>query len=85
MQQIEAPAITDRSPSGGSRPGPALPPGSVAPLRSRSRLARLLLGRPSDPAWSRPVLIGILAAAGLLYCWAPDHAGRGNTCYAAAA
>jgi len=42
----------------------------------------LLRGRPGDPAWARPALIGILLLTGVLYAWALDRAGYGNTYYA---
>jgi 4-amino-4-deoxy-L-arabinose transferase-like glycosyltransferase len=55
---------------------PARPP--------RGRLARLVLGRPSDPVWARPALWAILVLAGFLYSWDLSRNGDANTFYAAA-
>ena len=52
---------------------------------SRGRLARLLLGRPSDPVWARPSLWAVLILAGFLYSWDLSRNGNANTFYAAAA
>ncbi|WP_202638524.1 ArnT family glycosyltransferase [Bailinhaonella thermotolerans] len=41
--------------------------------------------RPREPAWSRWALLAACAAAGLLYLWALDSIGYGNSYYAAAA
>ena len=51
---------------------------------SRGRLARLLLGRPSDPVWARPSLWAVLILAGFLYSWDLSRNGNANTFYAAA-
>jgi 4-amino-4-deoxy-L-arabinose transferase-like glycosyltransferase len=56
--------------------GPTRPP--------RGRLARLVLGRPSDPVWARPGLWAVLILAGFLYCWDLSRNGDANTFYAAA-
>ena len=63
-----------------SRPvsGPAQPPGT------RSRAARLLRGRPGDPAWARPALLGLLLATALLYLAGLSRSGYANEFYAAA-
>jgi 4-amino-4-deoxy-L-arabinose transferase-like glycosyltransferase len=58
------------------------PAGPVRP--SRGRLARLVLGRPSDPVWARPGLWAVLIVAGFLYCWDLSRNGNANTFYAAA-
>ncbi len=55
---------------------PARPP--------RGRLARLVLGRPSDPVWARPALWAVLILAGFLYSWDLSRNGNANTFYAAA-
>jgi 4-amino-4-deoxy-L-arabinose transferase-like glycosyltransferase len=55
---------------------PARPP--------RGRLTRLLLGRPSDPVWARPLLWAVLILAGFLYSWDLSRNGNANTFYAAA-
>ena len=51
---------------------------------ARGRLARLLLGRPSDPVWARPSLWAVLILAGFLYSWDLSRNGNANTFYAAA-
>jgi hypothetical protein len=51
---------------------------------ARGRLARLLLGRPSDPVWARPLLWAVLILAGFLYSWDLSRNGNANTFYAAA-
>jgi len=63
-----------------SRPvsGPAQPPGI------RSRATRLLRGRPGDPAWARPALLGLLLATALLYLAGLSRSGYANEFYAAA-
>ena len=48
------------------------------------RMARLLRGRPADPAWARPALAGLLLATALLYTVGLDRNGWGNEFYAAA-
>lgn len=42
-------------------------------------------GRPEDPAWVRPTLVGLLALTALAYTWSLDSSGYGNEYYAAAA
>jgi 4-amino-4-deoxy-L-arabinose transferase-like glycosyltransferase len=63
-----------------SRPvsGPAQPPAT------RSRAARLLRGRPGDPAWARPALLGLLLATAVLYLAGLSRSGYANEFYAAA-
>ena len=50
----------------------------------RGRLKRLVLGRPSDPAWARPALWAVLVLAAILYSWDLSRNGDANTFYAAA-
>jgi 4-amino-4-deoxy-L-arabinose transferase-like glycosyltransferase len=50
----------------------------------RGRLARLVLGRPADPAWARPALWAVLALAAVLYSWDLSRNGDANTFYSAA-
>jgi len=58
---------------------------SAEPARPpRGRLARLVLGRPSDPVWARPALWGVLVLAAVLYSWDLSRNGDANTFYAAA-
>jgi 4-amino-4-deoxy-L-arabinose transferase-like glycosyltransferase len=45
---------------------------------------RLLRGRPDDPAWARPVLLGLLAATAVLYMWGLGASGWANSFYSAA-
>jgi len=65
-------ALTTAEPS-----GPAAEP-------VRGRLARLVLGRPSDPRWARPALWAVLALAAVLYSWDLSRNGDANTFYSAA-
>jgi 4-amino-4-deoxy-L-arabinose transferase-like glycosyltransferase len=44
----------------------------------------LLRGRPDDPVWVRPALIGLLVATGALYLWDLGASGWANSFYAAA-
>jgi 4-amino-4-deoxy-L-arabinose transferase-like glycosyltransferase len=55
-------------------PGPT-PPG---------RLARAWRGRPTDPSWVRPSLLGLLLGTAVLYLWSLADSGYGNSFYAAA-
>ena len=50
----------------------------------RGRLKRLVLGRPSDPAWARPAIWAVLVLAAILYSWDLSRNGDANTFYAAA-
>jgi len=50
----------------------------------RSLLKRLVLGRPSDPVWARPVLWAVLILAAFLYGWNLSRNGNANAFYAAA-
>ncbi len=58
---------------------PALPRARSGALRS------LVRGRTEDPAWVRPALFGVLAAAALLCLWNLTINGYSNEYYAAAA
>ncbi len=46
--------------------------------------ARLVRGRPQDPAWVRPALVVLLVGTGFLYIWGLGASGWGNSFYAAA-
>ena len=61
-------------------------PGAAQPFgRSRSgRRERMLRGRPGDPVWARPALLGLLVGTGLLYLAGLSRNGWGNEFYAAA-
>jgi 4-amino-4-deoxy-L-arabinose transferase-like glycosyltransferase len=50
-----------------------------------SRLARLLRGRPDDPAWARPALLALMLATALLYLAGLSRNGWANEFYAGAA
>ncbi|MFD5428565.1 ArnT family glycosyltransferase [Streptomyces sp. NPDC127084] len=81
---------TDRFDTGaaGPPPNPGYDGPSATPsrhVRDGSRLARLRQGRPGDPRWARPALIGLLLATGLLYLWNLGVSGWANTYYTAAA
>ncbi len=60
------------------------PIGPPAPVPPSGRARRLLRGRPEDPAWVRPSLIGLLVGTGLLYLWGLDRSGWANSFYSAA-
>jgi 4-amino-4-deoxy-L-arabinose transferase-like glycosyltransferase len=74
----------------GAAPDPVAAPTAPSPATSRgtagtSRLGRLWRGRPDDPAWARPALIGVLLATGVLYLWGLGASGWANSFYSAAA
>ena len=48
------------------------------------RGARLLRGRPDDPAWARPALLALLGVTAVLYLWDLGASGWGNSFYSAA-
>jgi 4-amino-4-deoxy-L-arabinose transferase-like glycosyltransferase len=50
----------------------------------RGRMARLMRGRPADPAWVRPALVALLAATAVLYLAGLSRNGWANGFYAAA-
>ena len=56
----------------------------VPPPARRGRAARLLRGRPGDPAWARPALLGLLLATAVLYLAGLSRSGYANEFYAAA-
>jgi len=60
--------------------------GSATPRPgARGRAAALWRGRPGDPAWVRPSLLGLLAATAVLYTVGLSASGWANAFYAAAA
>ncbi|MEU2224350.1 glycosyltransferase family 39 protein [Streptomyces sp. NPDC018347] len=70
-------------------PPPTTPP--IAPPRAsgadepeRSFAHRLWRGRPGDPRWARPALLGLLAATLLLYLYGLSASGYANSFYSAA-
>jgi len=64
-----------------TQPGPAPAAGPLG----RGRAARLLRGRPGDPAWARPALLALLAATAVLYLAGLSRNGWANEFYAGAA
>ncbi|BCM68193.1 hypothetical protein EASAB2608_03527 [Streptomyces sp. EAS-AB2608] len=63
----------------------AAPPGAPAPHEPRQPfLRRLWRGRPEDPRWARPALLGLLAATLLLYLSHLSASGYANSFYSAA-
>jgi 4-amino-4-deoxy-L-arabinose transferase-like glycosyltransferase len=54
------------------------------PTPPAGRMARLVRGRPQDPAWVRPALVVLLVGTGVLYLWGLGASGWGNSFYAAA-
>ncbi len=50
----------------------------------RSRMAGLVRGRPDDPVWVRPALVGLLLATGALYLVDLSASGWANSFYSAA-
>jgi 4-amino-4-deoxy-L-arabinose transferase-like glycosyltransferase len=63
-----------------SATAPALPRPAAGFGRARS----LVRGRPADPAWVRPALLGVVALAAVLCLWDLTISGYANTYYAAA-
>ncbi|HEY1988312.1 MAG TPA: glycosyltransferase family 39 protein [Acidimicrobiales bacterium] len=57
---------------------------SDAPIAHRSRLRRLVSGKPDDPHWVRPTLIALLALTALSYLWALGDSGWANSFYSSA-
>jgi 4-amino-4-deoxy-L-arabinose transferase-like glycosyltransferase len=67
-----------------STSGALEPTDPPAPVPPTGRLARLVRGRPQDPAWVRPALVLLLVGTGFLYIWGLGASGWGNSFYAAA-
>lgn len=66
---------------------PGSPPPAAAPedaSRPSSLPHRLWRGRPEDPRWARPALLGLLAATLLLYLYDLSASGYANSFYSAA-
>src|SRR5580658_10355983 len=50
----------------------------------RGRWARIVRGRPDDPAWVRPALVVLLVSTAVAYLWALGDSGWANSFYSAA-
>ncbi|MGW5038273.1 ArnT family glycosyltransferase [Streptomyces parvulus] len=77
-----APAGDTRNHDGGHPEPPAAPRPHRGPRWSRPR--GLWRGRPEDPRWARPALLGLLLATALLYLYDLSASGWANSFYAAA-
>lgn len=62
---------------------PASPPLELG-LSAGERVRALLRGRPADPPWSRPALLGVALLAAALMLWGLTANGYANTYYASA-
>jgi 4-amino-4-deoxy-L-arabinose transferase-like glycosyltransferase len=72
-------ATTDPRPAddgGDANPPSPTPPGGW--------VARLIRGRPQDPAWVRPALVVLLVGTAFLYLWGLGESGWANSFYSAA-
>ncbi|MCF3125448.1 glycosyltransferase family 39 protein [Streptomyces arenae] len=74
--------MTTTSPT--AAPLPAASDGA-AHRRSGALPARLWRGRPDDPRWARPALLGLLLATAVLYLWNLSASRYANSFYSAAA
>ena len=73
---------TDRA-GADSATGPVAP-ASTAPGEPPGRGGRFLRGRPDDPRWARPTLLGLLVVTAVTYLWDLGASGYANSFYAAA-
>jgi 4-amino-4-deoxy-L-arabinose transferase-like glycosyltransferase len=82
----DLPALDGLPPEGpsGEGPGGEPPDGPARPTPPRHGLARLVRGRPQDPAWVRPALVVLLVGTGVLYIWGLGQSGWANSFYSAA-
>jgi 4-amino-4-deoxy-L-arabinose transferase-like glycosyltransferase len=64
--------------------GSPIPPDEGPPSAPRSRLHRVIAGKPDDPRWVRPTLLLLLAFTALGYLWALGDSGWANSFYSAA-
>ena len=62
----------------------APPTDPPAPAPPAGWLARMVRGRPQDPAWVRPALVVLLVGTGFLYIWGLGASGWANSFYSAA-
>ncbi|MER6627943.1 glycosyltransferase family 39 protein [Streptomyces sp. NPDC000987] len=63
---------------------PPLPPAPAAGEPKQPFGRGLWRGRPEDPRWARPALLGLLLATGLLYLYDLSASGYANSFYSAA-
>ena len=78
---------------GRARPEPLFPTWDPPPQKPRLPLGervrtlpgRVWRGRPEDPRWVRPALLGLLFATAVLYLWNLSASGYANSFYSAAA
>ncbi|MFI1567559.1 ArnT family glycosyltransferase [Streptomyces sp. NPDC020490] len=63
---------------------PPLPPAPAAGEPKQPFGRGLWRGRPEDPRWARPALLGLLLATGLLYLYNLSASGYANSFYSAA-
>ena len=64
------------------------PPGAsqfAPPARRANRVASVVRGRTTDPAWVRPSVLALLVATAVLYLWGLGASGWANSFYSAAA
>ncbi|MDT0609815.1 ArnT family glycosyltransferase [Streptomyces lancefieldiae] len=71
----------DTRPSDGQEWGP---PSAAPPASGQPRPRRPWRGRPEDPGWVRPALLGLLLATALLYLCNLSASGYANSFYSAA-
>ncbi|MDQ6696016.1 MAG: glycosyltransferase family 39 protein [Actinomycetota bacterium] len=65
-------------------PSPTIEPDRTGRATAAGRARRLVRGRPDDPAWVRPALVGLLVTTGVLYVWGLGASGWANSFYSAA-
>ncbi len=63
---------------------PVAQPGAPRGAGPHGRSGRRWRGAPTDPAWARPALVGLLAATLALYLWNLTSSGYANSFYSAA-
>ncbi|GAA0655228.1 glycosyltransferase family 39 protein [Kitasatospora atroaurantiaca] len=83
-QATVEPPVTDPwgAPAELPEPGPKGPASWAGRLRTLP--TRAWRGRPDDPRWVRPALLGLLAATAALYFWNLTASGWANSFYSAA-
>jgi len=80
-----SPAAPVPAPRGGAHgPGTGAHAAPGAERSSGGRARRAWRGRPQDPAWARPALVGLLLGTGVLYLWGLGADGWANAFYSAA-